>query len=206
MKKNSWRNNYPIILLGAFLVIWVFLAISPIYRGIWIAENIPTILFVGLLIVTYKKFRFSNFSYTLFFIFMVLHSIGAYYSYTGVPLFDFIQNEFDLSRNHYDRVIHFLFGLMFFVPIYEFVSRKLNVKKFWGLFLAFSVLTAMKGGYEVLEYGYLIVTRGSELIGTNYIGMQGDQWDAQKDIFLGMLGGAVAWCGFLIKNQLSRKN
>jgi len=203
MKNKNWRKNYPIILLVTYIVIWTLLAISPKYRSVWIAESILTVLFIGFLIFTYKKFKFSNFSYTLIFIFMILHSIGGHYSYNDTPLFNWIQTEFDLSRNHYDRVIHFLFGLLFFVPTYEFISRKLKVGGRWGLFMTFLVLTALKGSFEVIEYGYLIVTRGSELIGSNYVGMQGDQWDAQKDIFLGMLGGIVTWAIMSIRSRKS---
>ncbi|PXY71569.1 DUF2238 domain-containing protein [Candidatus Parvarchaeota archaeon] len=201
---RGFRGNYPAILLVVFLVTWVILAVSPNYRSVWIAENILTVLFVGLLILTYKKFRFSNFSYTLFFVFMILHSIGGHYSYTEMPLFDLIQDKFDLSRNHYDRVIHFLFGLMFFIPVYEFISKKLKLKDFWGFFLAFLILIALKGIFEVIEYGHLLITRGSEIIGANYLGMQGDQWDAQKDIFIGILGSIVAWSGVLIKGKLRK--
>lgn len=194
--KEAWKNNYPKLLLWIYLIIWAILAISPNYRGVWIAENILTVLFIGLLVFSYRKFRFSNFSYTLIFIFMVLHSIGGHYAYNEMPLFDLIQNEFDLSRNHYDRVIHFLFGLLFFVPIYEVITRIFRVPEGWrGLLLTFLVVTSLKGGFEALEYGYLVVTRGgelNELLVTNYLGQQGDAFDAYKDIALGIFGAGIA--------------
>ena len=193
------KKNYPKILLFLFLVFWVFIAISPWYREAWIAENILTVFFVGLLIFTYNKFRFSNLSYTLFFTILVLHTIGSYYTYTEMPLFDLLRDSFGLARNHYDRVVHFLFGILFFIPTYEFISKKFKVKGFWGLFLSFLMIIALKGTFEVFEYLYVILTK-SEIIGQHYLGMQGDQWDTQKDIALGMLGSAMAWIGFWIKD------
>ena len=193
------KKNYPKILLFLFLVFWVFIAISPWYREAWVAENILTVFFVGLLIFTYNKFRFSNLSYTLFFTILFLHTIGSYYTYTEMPLFDLLRDSFGLARNHYDRVVHFLFGILFFIPTYEFISKKFRVKGFWGLFLSFLIIIALKGTYEVFEYLYVILTK-SEIIGQHYLGMQDDEWDTQKDIALGMLGSAMAWVGFWIKD------
>lgn len=189
MKKQDY---YPAILLGIFLIIWVLLALSPNYRSIWLDENILSVGLVVLLVATYHKFRFSNFSYTLLFFFLVLHTIGSHYTYAEMPLFDAVKETFDLSRNHYDRVVHFLFGIVFYFPIYEFLSRKLNVKGWWKYFLPFMLIIALKGIYEVLEVGYHLV-RESKLVENNFLGMQGDTWDAQKDMFLGMIGAGISW-------------
>jgi putative membrane protein len=190
MKKRF--ENYPKFLLGLFLVIWIFLSFSPRYVDVWVAENILVVLFVLLLVFSYRKFRFSNLSYSLFFVLLVLHIFGAYYTYTEMPLFDLVASWLGLARNHYDRVIHFLFGFLFFIPTYEFLSRKFNVKGFWGFLVAFLLVTSLKGIYEVFEWLYLVV-REESILGTHFLGMQGDQWDAQKDIVLGMIGSIVAW-------------
>ncbi len=186
------KDSYLKTLFSLFLTIWVILAVSPSYRGIWISENILTVIFICFLIATYKKFRFSNLSYSLFFIFLVLHTIGSHYSYTEMPLFNLVRDYFSLTRNHYDRFIHFLFGVLFFIPAYEFISKKLKVSGFWLFLLAFLAITALKSIYEIFEWIYLLYTK-DELIGTHFLGMQGDQWDAQKDIALGMLGSAISW-------------
>ena len=196
------KKNYPKLLLVLFSIIWVVLAISPHYRQVWLAENVLTVLFVFLLIITYNKFKFSNLSYTLFFIFLVLHTIGNHYTYTEMPLFDLIKDWFGLSRNHYDRVVHFLFGFLFYIPSYEFISKKLKIKGFWGLLLAFFFVTALKGIYEVIEYCWLVITKG-DIIGTHFLGMQGDQWDAQKDMSLGMIGSLIA--GIIVWFKAKRK-
>ena len=204
MKNVFSKKNYPKILLTIFLVFWIIVAISPLYRGVWIAENILTVLFVSLLITTYPKFKFSNLSYTLLFTFLILHTIGSHYSYSGVPLFNLIRDFFELSRNHYDRVIHFLFGLLFFIPGYEFISKKLKIKGFWAFFLTFLAVVSLQSIFEVIEFAFILITR-SEIIGTHYLGMQGDQWDAQKDMALGILGSALAWLGLLLKNPFKKK-
>tara|TARA_Y100000296_G_scaffold83104_1_gene113324 strand:+ start:402 stop:1010 length:609 start_codon:yes stop_codon:yes gene_type:complete len=192
MKKIFNKDNYPKVLLVLFFIIWLGLAINPFYRNVWIAENILTVFFIGLLILTYNKFRFSNLSYTLLFLFMILHTIGGHYSYTEMPLFDSIKDEFNLERNHYDRVAHFLFGLIFFVPLYELVAKKFKIQGHWGFLFVFLIISSLKGIFEVLEYGYILVTE-NEIININYLGMQGDLWDAQKDIFLGMMGSIISW-------------
>ncbi|MFC1728316.1 DUF2238 domain-containing protein [Nanoarchaeota archaeon] len=205
MKEVFKKENYPKLLLYIFLIYWIIMGISPHYRGAWISENLLTVFFVGLLILTYKKFRFSNLSYTLFFIFLVLHVIGSYYSYTEMPLFNLIKDWMNLSRNHYDRVIHFLFGVMFFVPVYEFLSKKFKIKDFWGYLLTFLVITAAKGSYEIIEYLTIFVVN-QELLVTNFLGMQGDKWDSQKDLILGMLGSGFVWLTIWIKTRFKKRN
>tara|TARA_Y100000310_G_C20631794_1_gene789047 strand:- start:1414 stop:1821 length:408 start_codon:yes stop_codon:yes gene_type:complete len=124
---------------------------------------------------------------------MILHAIGGHYSYNEMPLFDYFKDVFDLSRNHYDRVAHFSFGLLFFFPVYELLVRTFRVPKGWrAYFLAFLAIVAFKGIFEMIEYGYVWV-RADPLNVTNYLGEQGDSWDTQKDMFLGGLGGFISW-------------
>lgn len=197
MKKKDY---YPTILLGIFFIIWLLLAISPNYRSIWFDENILSVGLVVLLVVTYKKFRFSNFSYTLLFFFLVLHTIGSHYTYAEMPLFDVLKEIFSLSRNHYDRIVHFLFGLVFYFPLYEFMNQKLKIKGWWKYFMPFMMIVALKGIYEVIEVGYHLV-RESKLVENNFLGMQGDIFDAQKDMFLGMIGAGISWLGLWVRKR-----
>ena len=189
----NFREKYPSILFCIYIIIWAGLAIKPNYRSVWIDENILTVLFVGLLVFSYVKgFRFSNTSYSLIFVFMVLHSIGGHYSYTEIPLFDILKDKFDWSRNHYDRVVHFSFGFLFLLPIYELLIKFFSVRKGGkGILLAFLVVAALKGIFELIEYGYVWV-RADELNLLNYLGEQGDAWDSQKDVALGVLGGIIS--------------
>tara|TARA_Y100000310_G_scaffold333429_1_gene410981 strand:+ start:153 stop:761 length:609 start_codon:yes stop_codon:yes gene_type:complete len=197
-------GRYHKILFCLYALIWAFLAISPRYRSVWWDENILVFLFVGILLLTYKKFKFSNTSYSLIFIFMVLHSIGAHYSYAEMPLFDLIKDNYGLMRNHYDRFVHFLFGVLLFLPIYEILTRVFKVPKGWkGLSLAFISIVAFKGVFEVIEYIYTAV-RNNNLTTTNYLGEQGDAFDALKDMGLGMIAGLMAWIVVGLKSLKKR--
>ncbi|MBI4151913.1 DUF2238 domain-containing protein [Candidatus Woesearchaeota archaeon] len=189
MKKQDY---VPFFLLCSFVLVWLFLSINPTYRIVWISENILSVIFVFFLVATYRYLRLSTTSYILLFGFLLLHSIGAYYSYTEMPLFSLLKGLFGLGRNHYDRFVHFLFGVVFFVPIQEFCQKKLRLSVGWSSFFSFMMILALKGAYEVIEYGWLIFT-DNELIGMAYLGMQGDVWDAQKDIFWGMIGAIISW-------------
>ena len=197
----KWQENYPKILLFAYILVWIWAAINPNYRSVWIDENIMPVLFLGILIISFRWFKLSNLSYTLIFIFLVLHTIGGHYSYSEMPLFNWIKENYDLDRNHYDRIVHFLFGVLFFYPIYEVLNRIFLVLKGWRcLFLAFLVIAAFKGIFEVIEYAYTAV-RNNSLTVTNYLGEQGDYFDALKDIGLGILGGLISWITISFKNQ-----
>ncbi len=202
IQKSAERisERYPLFLALFFLVIWVLLAISPSHRDVWLAENFLTILFFAILVGTYNYFRFSNFTYTLIFLFLVLHSLGGHYSYSEVPLFSSLRDSLDLGRNHYDRLVHFLFGVVFMFPCYEFLKRKLNLSRGKALILAFLVVSALKGIFEVLEWGYHLVWE-SRTYTENYLGMQGDVWDAQKDMLLGFMGSAVSWLVLWLKEK-----
>lgn len=114
-----------------------------------------------------------------------------------MPLFDYFKEIFGLARNHYDRVVHFLFGVLWFLPVYEVMTRIFRAPKGWrGLFLTFLVIAAIKGMFEVIEYGY-VALRNNSLTVTNYLGEQGDSLDALKDIFLVFLGQVL--CGLFLE-------
>ncbi len=194
MKKS---DHFPIILLFIFSIFWLVVAINPYDRFTWFMENILSVLFVLLLIVTYRLFRFSNTTYVLLFLFLILHTIGSYYTYTNMPLFKWIQSMFDLSRNHYDRIVHFLFGLIFYFPLYEIITRKLKIQGWMSYLLPFLLIVSFKAIYEILEYLAVIIFTNNLSFADSFLGMQGDYWDAQKDIMWGMAGavmsGLVCW-------------
>jgi putative membrane protein len=122
--------EYRTKLLIAFAVWWLAWAYKPWHFSDWVLENILTVVFITLLIATRHVFRLSNVSYTVLFTFLCLHTIGSHYTYAEVPYEDwthrlgFSVNEiFGLERNHYDRLVHFLFGFLFVYPMREFFMR-----------------------------------------------------------------------------------
>ena len=189
----NFKENYPKILLFIYIIAWILLAINPNYRSVWIDENILPVFFTLLLILTYKKFRFSNLGYTFIFIFLILHAIGGHYSYSEMPLFEILKQNYNLARNNYDRLVHFIFGVLFFLPFNEILTRIFKVPKGWRVFfLSCLVILGIKAGFEIIEYGYTAVKNNSLTV-TNYLGEQGDSQYAIKDMALGFIGAIVSW-------------
>jgi len=197
----NWKKKCPLILLGLFFIIWIWSGINPHYRSVWLSEHIITVVILGVLLLTYRKFRFSNLSYTMIFIFLVINTIGSYYSYSEVPLFNLIKDTFELSRNHYDRMAHFMYGFLFFFPFHEFISKKLKVKGVWSYIMTVLVIVGTKGLYEILEYASTFFA--STTTSKGFLGMQGDIWDAQKDMFLGTVGACLSWFVLWVKGKFS---
>src|SRR5262245_4975689 len=102
-----------------YLLFWILTGIAPVDRRDWLLENFLVVVFTGLLVTTYRRFPLSDVSYVLITIFLTLHSIGAHYTYAQVPAGDWAKAAFHLTRNHYDRVVHFSFGLMLAYPARE---------------------------------------------------------------------------------------
>lgn len=172
------------------LVLWVITAINPLYPRDWLIENLLVFIYGGLLIFTYSRFKFSNFSYALFSLFLSLHLIGAHYTYSETPLGFWLQPVFGFERNHYDRIVHFSFGLLIAYPFREILLRQAQVKRQWSYFLAVTVVMAFSAFYEVMEGAVAMLV--SPELGSAYLGTQGDEWDAQKDSFLAFSGAIIA--------------
>jgi uncharacterized membrane protein YjdF len=121
---STWR--YPAALLAAYAAIWLALAIDPVFRSDWLLENAIVIIAVPLLVATAKRWRFSDFAYTCLFAFFVAHAVGAHYTYSLVP---YAESWHALGgaplegRNHYDRVVHALYGLLVAPAAVELFGR-----------------------------------------------------------------------------------
>ena len=172
------------------VALWVITAINPLYPRDWLIENLLVFIYAALLVFTYPRFKFSTFSYALFSLFLSLHLIGAHYTYSETPLGFWLQPIFDFERNHYDRIVHFSFGLLIAYPFREILLRQAKVKRAWSYFLAVSLILAFSAFYEVME-GVVAMLVSPEL-GSAYLGTQGDEWDAQKDSFLAFSGAIIA--------------
>jgi putative membrane protein len=182
-------TRYQKGLLGVFVVLWVALAIDPWYRQDWLLENILVLVLVptGLLIVRY--FRLSNLSYTLITLFLILHIIGAHYTYEKVPFGGVVSAAFGAERNHYDRLVHFSFGFLLAYPIREMFLRIASVRGFWGYVLPLDVTLSCSAIFEIFEW--LVAAVVNPQAGLAYLGSQGDIWDAQKDMALAGLGAVI---------------
>lgn len=195
---NNQSNLIPFGLLAIYAVVFAILAISPYDRAVWWAENIPVIVIVLLLIGFSRKFRFSNTSYILMSVFIILHTIGGHYTFERVP-FDFVTQTFGFERNHYDRVAHFSVGFYAY-PIAELLMVKRLVHTRWiiALFPVFAI-AAVAGGYEIIEWQYAL--NADPEAGIAVLGSQGDIWDAQKDILADTLGAILVMGLFFYQHK-----
>lgn len=196
------RSSYPKILFILFVVTWLLLAIDPISRFDWFLDNLPVFIFVPLLVLTYRKFMFSNISYTLIYCFAILHLVGAHYTYAYVPI-DW--SYFGFERNQYDRIVHFFNGLLLFYPLQELglkIFRKnATDKKFSYLFPAIAII-AISILYEFVEFGMAMIF-SPEAVGS-YLGTQGDKYDSAKDVLMSVFGAAIAGIFIAIRKSMMR--
>ena len=186
-KEND--DRYAFLLLGVIALSWLILAFNVPYRQDWFLENLLNVPFLILLVVIGRWFRLSKLSYSLIFIYMITNIIGSHYTYSEVPFGFWMQNFFELSRNHYDRIIHFFFGFLLAYPIREVFMRVGNSKGFWAWWLPIELVLGLSAVYELFEWWIAVIFGGD--LGIAYLGTQGDIWDAQKDMFLAGLGAFI---------------
>jgi putative membrane protein len=178
------------LLLAWYVLWWTLLAIAPVDRQDWALENILAVVLVGTLIATHRRFRFSSLSYLLITLFMTLHAVGAHYTYAEVPLGFWLKDALSLSRNPFDRIVHFAFGFLLVYPLKELLIRTVRVKGFWSLYLPISGILAQSGFFELVEA--LVAQIVNPDLGAAYLGTQGDEWDAQKDMAAAFVGSVLA--------------
>ena len=201
MIKSFQSNRVLQGLVVWLIVLWIITAINPLYPRDWLLENLLVFIWSALLIFTYRWFRFSTLSYALFTVFLSLHLVGAHYTYAETPFGFWLQTLFEFERNHYDRIVHFSFGLLIAYPMREILLRQSGIAVTWSYFLTINCILAFSAFYEVLEVIAAMIV--SPELGDAYLGTQGDEWDAQKDAFLAFLGSIVA---MLVTWSLARQD
>jgi len=186
----TWR--YPLCLLAAYLAIWLALAIDPVFRKDWLLENIIVFVAVPLFVLTARRLRFSDFTYTCLFAFFVLHAIGAHYTYSLVPYADWWQalgGGAPEGRNHYDRFVHFIYGLLVTPAAVEVFERYGRYSRPWAFLMPWMFMAGHSVIYELIEFVAAIAFGGD--LGQAYLGTQGDVWDSQKDMGLALAGATL---------------
>lgn len=176
----------------------VLLGIRPLDRSDWLLENALAVASIVLLVVTHRRFPLSKVSYTTIFVFLMLHEVGAHYTYAEVPYDSWFEGVFGRSldqtlgftRNQYDRFVHFSYGFLIAYPMREVFVRIAEVRGFWGYFLPLDIVMSTSMLYELVEWG-AASTVGKSL-GQAYLGTQGDEWDAHKDMLFATIGAALA--------------
>lgn len=190
MTPIPFRSNRPLQWLILWLIVlWVITAIEPFNRLDWLLENLLVFIYGALLVTTYRHFAFSNLSYMLFGLFISLHLVGAHYTYAEMPFGFWLQTTFDLTRNPYDRIVHFTYGLLAAYPFRDIFMRAAGVRPGWLYFMPVMAVLAFSAFYEILEA--LVAAVVSPELGDAYLGTQGDIWDAEKDTFMALTGAIV---------------
>ena len=190
------RDRYRLALFAIYLVWWLALAIAPWYREDWLLENVLVFVMVPFVVLLHR--RLSDTAVSALFVFLVLHAIGAHYTYAQVPYDAWSETLFGRSissllgfeRNHFDRLVHFLYGLLITPTAIELIDSRVTQRGAWRYLVPFTFMAAHAAFYEVAEW--LAATWFGGDLGVAYLGTQGDVWDAQKDSALAIVGALIA--------------
>jgi len=189
VRKNFADNRLLHILAAIYGVIWVATAVAPLNRFDWFLENLLVFAFVGLLVATYRVLPLSDLSYTLIAVFLSLHAVGAHYTYSESPMGFWLQEAWNLERNHYDRIVHFVFGLLFSYPLREVILRGTRASGPWCYALSLAAVLSLSSLYEILEWAVAEIVDPEAAFA--FLGTQGDVFDAQKDSVLAATGAII---------------
>ncbi|HEX5361034.1 MAG TPA: DUF2238 domain-containing protein [Fluviicoccus sp.] len=191
---HNLQDRFPRMLAIVFTVFFVVLGIDPISRQVWIAEVTPVILVFLLLVFTANRFRFSNVAYGFMAFWLFWHTVGGHYTFANVP-FGLVTDLLGASRNHFDRIGHFSVGFYAFAIIELLVKKYRLPLVFSCLFALFSIMS-IAAGYEIIEWWYAVADGGTA--GAEFLGSQGDIWDAQEDMLADTLGALFAIGSYLL--------
>ena len=191
----------PVVQLVVVVVALVVSGIRPYDRVTWVLEVLPVLIAVPLLLATFRAFPLTPLAYALIAIHSLVLTLGAHYPYARVPLGFWIQDWFDLARNHYDRIGHLMQGFGPAIIIRELLIRTspLAPGKWLFAIVLFTVL-GVSATYEFTEWWAALA--GGEAAAA-FLGTQGDPWDTQSDMFLALIGAITAL--FLFSNVHDRQ-
>lgn len=139
--------------------------------------------------MTHRRLRLSNASYFFLAAFVLLHMVGAHYTYARMPLGLWAKDFFGFSRNHYDRVAHAAFGFLLVFPVRELLLRFGGINRAWSFWLPPAVILAVSGLFEVVES--IVAETVAPGQGVAWLGGQGDEWDAQNDMLSALIGALL---------------
>ena len=184
------RNRWLLGTFILFMIVWINTLAGTTDLANWILENILTVLFVSFLFLSYKHYQFSDLSYVLIGLYLCLHVYGSQYTYAENPFGYWLKDFFGLSRNHYDRIVHFGFGFLLATPLREIFMQWLKYPSWVAWLLPIELTLSISAFYELIEWAVADIFFTAQ--GAAYLGTQGDMWDAQKDVFLALSGAIIA--------------
>ena len=196
------QNTLLKVFLGLFLLVWVWSFIGTTDHANWVIENVLTMVFIGGLVWSHRRFKFSDLSYTLMFVYILLHIYGAMYTYAENPLGYWLMDVFRGERNHYDRIVHFSFGFLLAYPMRDYFKNHFDWPNWVCWVLPVEITLSFSGAYELIEWAVADVFFPAQ--GAAYLGSQGDIWDAQKDMGLAFSGAVLAMVGASVIKRARR--
>lgn len=173
------------VLLAIFAVVFAWSAINPHDYFTWFLEVVPAVAGLVVLTVTYKRFRLTTLVYTVLLLHATVLMVGGHYTYAEVPLGNWVRDLFHFSRNHYDRLGHFMQGFVPALVAREVLIRRKVVKRGWLYFVVFSICMMVTAVYELFEFG---VAKTTGEAADAFLGGQGDPWDTQWDMTMCLIG------------------
>lgn len=177
-------------LLLLLVTVFVWSAINPYDRPTWFLEVLPVIIALPVLCISYKRFPLTPLVYVLILIHAIILMIGAHYTYAQVPLFSWMRDHFELSRNYYDRLGHFAQGFVPAIIAREILLRKQVVKRgLWLFFIVCCICLSISAFYELIEW-WVAIAAG--VAAEAFLGTQGDIWDTQWDMLTALIGAICA--------------
>jgi putative membrane protein len=208
VSEGAPTRRFALGLFAAYAAWWLWLAIAPKYRADWVLENVLVLVALPILSRVWRDL--SRGAILALFVFLLLHAVGAHYTYAEVPYDHWakaltghsINALFGLERNHFDRLVHFLYGLLVTPAAFELLGARAGLRGGWRRFLCFMFMAAQASCYEVIEWGAAEVFGGD--LGQAYLGTQGDEWDSQKDSGLMVLGTLVALAALRVSARQQR--
>lgn len=198
------QNKTVFALTIICVAVWIIAAIHPLDRQAWLLKNIFVALFAAVFLITFRRLQLSNAAWICLACFLILHFIGAHYTYARMPLGFWAKDFFHLSRNHYDRFAHASFGFFLALPLRELLLRFTGVcRGGWSFWLPIAIILAVSGLFEIVESITAAMVAPGQ--GVDWLGGQGDEWDAQNDMLSAMLGAPVMMI-FVSLRQRQNKN
>ena len=177
--------------LAIYFLVLVWSAVNPKDQFTWFLEVVPALIGFVILVFSYKKFPLTPLLYTLILIHMVILMVGGHYTYAEVPLFDYIKEVFDQSRNNYDKVGHLAQGFIPAILAREILIRKdvVSGSKIWLNYIILSIILGFSAFYELIEWW---VALGTGEDAEAFLGTQGYVWDTQSDMMYALIGAVVS--------------
>ena len=184
------QNRLLQILALIFFIFWIGTFVSTPNKDNWYTENVLTILFLIGLGISHKKFKFSDLSYFMITVYLLLHIYGAEYTYAENPFGYWLKDALALNRNYYDRIVHFSFGFLLTYPMRDYFKNHFEWPNWVCWILPIEITLSFSALYELIEWLVADIFFPEE--GVAYLGTQGDIWDAQKDMGIAFVGAVIA--------------